>query len=560
MSGDPGKFVQFWQELKRRKVIHVIIVYASAAFVIIELVNNVYESLQLPEWTPTLVILLLVIGFPIAVIFSWIYDITSKGIVRTESADQKKDKPDSAPDNSIVVLPFQNLSPESEQEYFCDGITEEIINALTHVKSLKVIARTSAFAFKGKFKDIRKIGRELNVGTVLEGSVRKTGNKLRITAQMINVSDGIHLWSETYDCEMKNIFEIQDEISLAIVDKLKVELFDEEKERIQKIPTKNLEAYNHYLKGQHYVYNDRNWDGLQKAMKCFQQAIDSDPGFALAVTGLANSYIALLDWGYLHPMEATSRIRELLSRSLALEDSHAETYMAHVYPQAFYDLDYKAAERSIAKALQLQQNSPFVHHFYALFQMTEGKFESAIEHNRRARELDPLSAIFNFAYGLILYMAGQFERSLDQYQKTLLLEKSFVLIHLWGLFPNLQLERIDEAVGSYTKYLLSNPVTEKFAPLPGKAFESGGKEGFLQWIIEEGLSHDKGVYNHPYWKAIFYANMGKTEEAIDQLGRVMELRSPRMVYIRVEPAFTKMQSHPRFLEIIKEIGSLTEPG
>ena len=555
MAGKSNKVSRFWQELKRRKVIHVIVVYTTVALVIIELVNNVYESLQLPEWTPTLILLILIIGFPIAVIFSWIYDISSRGIIRTEDAEQELTGSHTAAENSIVVLPFQNLSSDNEQEFFCDGVTEEIINALTHVKSLKVIARTSAFAFKGKFDDIRKIGKELNVSSVLEGSVRKAGNKLRITAQLINVFDGIHLWSETYDREMKDVFEIQDEISLAIMDKLKVELMGEEKDRILKAQTQDLEAYNHYLKGRYYWYNNRTWDGLQKAMKCFQQAIDSDPGYALAVTGLADTYIVLMDWGYLYPVEVMPRIRELLSRSLELEDSHAETYISHVYTLAFFDLDYKAAEQYTKKALQLNRNSPNVHHFYSLYQMTLGRFESALEHNRRARELDPLSAIFSFACGNILHKAGQFEKSVEQYRKTILLEKGFIGAYFWSLFPLLQLNRIEEAVDQYKKYLLNNPETETYAETPGNAFKKGGKEGFLQWIIDEGLSYDKGIYNHPYWKAVFLANLGQTDEVIDHLHKVMELKSPRMPYIRVEPAFKYMKSDPRFIEIIRKIGS-----
>jgi TolB-like protein/Tfp pilus assembly protein PilF len=551
MSGKSGKISHFWNELRRRRVIHVIVVYATVSFAIIELVNNVYESLQLPAWTPTLVLLILIIGFPIAIIFSWIYDITSKGIVKTSSTTETVSNEDTAEKDSIVVLPFENMSPEPEQEYFCDGITEEIINALTHVKSMKVIARTSAFAFKGKYEDIRKIGKELNVARVLEGSVRKSDKRLRITAQLINVSDGIHLWSETYDCEMKDIFEIQDEISLAIVDKLKVDLIEDEKKLIQKIPTENLEAYAHYLKGRHYWYNNRNWEGLQKAMQCFQQAIDADPGYALAITGLADTYIVLMDWGYLNPLEVMPKIRELLKRSLSLDSSHAETYMSHVYPEAFFDLDYEAAEVVTARALQLNRNSSVVHHFYALYQMTLGEFESAIQHNSRARELDPLSAIFNFAFGLILYTSGQFEKAIEQYRKTLQMEKSFVLIYLWGMFPLLQLDRIEEAAESYKRYLHSNPETEEMGDVPGMALRKGGKEGFLQWIIDEGLSGDKGVYNHPYWKAVLYANMGKSEEALDQLEQVMALKSPRMSYIWVDPAFMHLRTHPRFTGMIQ---------
>jgi TolB-like protein len=232
MASGPNKIDRFWQELKRRKVIQVIIVYATAAFVIIELVNNVFEPLRLPDWTPTMVIVILAVGFPFAIIFSWIFDISLKGIVKTESIEPDKEPGEdyslsdktTCLENSIAVLPFQDMSPQNDQEYFCEGMAEELINALTKVARLQVASRTSAFQFKGKGYDIGKIGKELNVHSVLEGSIRKAGNKLRITAQLINVSDGYHLWSEKYDRDMEDIFAIQDEISLAIVDNLKVKL------------------------------------------------------------------------------------------------------------------------------------------------------------------------------------------------------------------------------------------------------------------------------------------------------------------------------------------------
>lgn len=500
-------------------------------------------------------------------------DVRRKGSGSTDSATRTREEPaghlmedkkrnllasgmPDKPITSIAVLPFENISPEPSQEYFSDGLTDEIINALTHIQSLKVIARTSAFAFKGRYEDVRIIGKELDVDALLEGSVRKDGNRLRITAQLIRVSDGSHLWSERYDREMKDVFEIQDEISLSIADKLKVELPTEEKEQILKTHTRDLEAYNHYLKGLQYWYNNRTWEGLQKAMKCFQQAVDSDPDYAQAYTGLANTFIVLIDWGYLHPKETMPRIRELVSRSMELEDMHADTYISLGFSQAFYDLGWEEADHTTSKALQLNQNSAVVHHFYSLYQMTLGKFKYALEHNMRARELDPLSAIFCFARGLILYMAGQFDNSLEQYRKTVSLEHGFILAYFWSLFPLIQMDRIEEAADLYRKYLLANPETEEYAEAPGNAFKNGGKEGFLRWIIDKGLSFDKGVFNHPYWKAIFYAHLGQSDEALEQLDLIMELKSPRMAYIMVDPAFNNIRSDPRFSEIIRRVGSV----
>ncbi len=463
--------MRFWHELKRRKVIHVIVVYATSSFVIIELINNIFEPLRLPNWTPTMVIIILAIGFPFAIILSWVFDLTQKGIIKTEPIETVKTNGKknlsteqvSRLENSIAVLPFQDMSPKKDQEYFCDGITEEIINALTNVTNLKVIARTSAFAFKNKYEDIRKIGRELYVENILEGSVRKAGKKLRITAQLINVSDGSHYWSETYDREVKDVFEIQDEISLAIVDKLKVELVAEEKEKILKSHTNNLEAYNLYLKGRHYWHNHRTENGLAKAMDCFRKAIESDPDYALAYTGLADTYSASIDWGYLNPIETVPETKKLLSKSLELDNSVAETYIGLIYPQAFFDMEWDKAEQSAKMALQLNNNSPSVHHFYAMYQMCQGNFDIALEHNRKARELDPLSVIFNFACGLIFYNSRQYEKSIEQYKKALALDNNFVLVHLWAIFPLFQAGQYEEIVSGYQKLLLHDIKTERFA-------------------------------------------------------------------------------------------------
>lgn len=561
MSEKSNNLLRFWHELKRRKVIHVIVVYATSSFVIIELINNIFEPLRLPNWTPTMVIIILAIGFPFAIILSWVFDLTQKGIIKTEPIETVKTNGKknlsteqvSRLENSIAVLPFQDMSPKKDQEYFCDGITEEIINALTNVTNLKVIARTSAFAFKNKYEDIRKIGRELFVENILEGSVRKAGKKLRITAQLINVSDGSHYWSETYDREIKDIFEIQDEISLAIVDKLKVELVAEEKEKILKSHTNNLEAYNLYLKGRHYWHNHRTEDGLAKAMDCFRKAIESDPDYALAYTGLADTYSASIDWGYLNPIETVPETKKLLSKSLELDNSVAETYIGLIYPQAFFDMEWDKAEQSAKMALQLNNNSPSVHHFYAMYQMCLGNFDIALEHNRKARELDPLSVIFNFACGLIFYNSRQYEKSIEQYKKALALDNNFVLVHLWAIFPLFQAGQFEEIVSGYQKLLLHDIKTERFASKIQVIFNEEGISGFLNWFIEEGVNLDMGIYNHAYWKAVSYSLLQKNDLAFEELENVMKVKSIRMNYINIDPGLENIRSDPRFTLVLKRL-------
>jgi adenylate cyclase len=436
MSGSPNKLSNFWQELKRRRVIHVIIVYATAAFVIIELVGNVYESLQLPDWTPTLIILLIVIGFPFAIIFSWIYDLTLKGIKKTEplnpTAKKKEDTPwpakESWFDNSIAVLPFEDMSPQKDQEYFCDGITEELINALTHVESLKVIARTSSFAFKGKQKDMREIGRKLDVETLLEGSIRKDGKRLRITAQLIKVADGSHLWSEKFDREIEDVFAIQDEISLAIVNHLKIKLLGEEKAAIVVRHTENLEAYNLYLKGNHYCHA-ATAKGFEKAIEYFNQALQEDTRYAQPYIGIAEVIWLSTFFGNVPPNDAYPKLEHYLNKALGISNTLAEAHYVTGLINTYYYWNWKKAELSFKQALQINPNSAYSHIYYSFLLTCTGRHKEAIREAKRAQELDPLSSYINSYVGSAYYYGSQFDRAIEECQMVISINPNYYIAH-----------------------------------------------------------------------------------------------------------------------------------
>ena len=272
------------------------------------------------------------------------------------------------------------MSRDPEQEYFSDGISEEIINVLAKLPNLKVAGRTSSFTFKGKNEDLRIIGEKLAVKTILEGSVRSSGNRLRITAQLIDVQSGFHLWSEKYDREMKDIFEIQDEISLAIVEELKLQLFEEEKIQISKSKTQNLEAYNYYLKGRFYWNNSRSKEGIEKAIRYFEQSIDTDPNYALAYVGLADAYAVLADWGYIQTKIAVSKINEFHAKSCELDNTLSDNHFSLFYVSAL-EWDWHRAEMDGKKAIELIPDPSEFTDIYALFQAFLGNFKNAIEHN-----------------------------------------------------------------------------------------------------------------------------------------------------------------------------------
>jgi len=310
---------------------------------------------------------------------------------------------------SIAVLPFTNLSVDKEQEYFCDGMAEEIISALTHVEGLHIVARTSAFAFKGEKLDVREIGKRLNVGTVLEGSVRKAGNRLRISAQLINVADGYHLWSEKYDRDMEDIFAIQDEISLAIVDKLKVKLLGEEKAALVKRYTDNLEAYSLYLKGR-YHWSKRTPEGIKKAIQHFKQVIEKDPNYALAHAGLADCYSMLEQARVLPAKEAFPKAKAAVTKALEIDETLAEAHTSLAFVRWYYDWDWAGAEKEFLRAIELNPNYPTGHQWYAVYLAEMGRPAEAISEIKKAQELDPLLVIINIASAWILICARQYDQ------------------------------------------------------------------------------------------------------------------------------------------------------
>ncbi len=305
-----------------------------------------------------------------------------------------RDRTREGPENSIAVLPFMDLSPDKDQEYFCDGVTEEIINALVHVENFKVIARTSAFAFKNKQIDIREIGRKLNVETLLEGSIRKDGNRLRITAQLIKVADGSHIWSERYDRNMKDVFEVQDEISISILNNLKIKLLGSTKSIISKRHTGNIEAYNLYLKGT-YSWQALTPDGYRKAIEYFEQALQLDPDYALVYIGLAAINNVSTTFGNTAPDEAYPKANEYANMALKIDSTLAEAYSILGNVNTFYYWKWEKAEQHFRHALEINPNSALIHIYYSFLLTSTGRHEEALSEAKLARELDPLSSYIN---------------------------------------------------------------------------------------------------------------------------------------------------------------------
>jgi adenylate cyclase len=368
-------------------------------------------------------------------------------IENNEPALQPSSNGRSIVEKSIAVLAFVNMSNDPEQEYFSDGMSEEIINSLAHLKELRVAGRTSSFQFKGKNIDLQEIGNKLKVRTVLEGSIRKQGNKIRITAQLINVDDGYHLWSEKYDRQLDDIFVIQDEIALAITEKLKVTLFDNEKAIIYKNPTENKEAYDLYLKGRYY-FNKRG-SGIKKGLEYFQQATEKDPSFVLAYSGIADSYSILGFYSIIPPHVAMIKAKENVEKAIQLDPSRAEAFTTLAFINSFYDWNWTEAKKNFQIAFRLNPNYAQVHYWYAYYlSFAEGKFDEGIKLARKAAEqLEPLESISHHILSIVFINAGKFEEALQAAKMAIELDaSSFPGYRSLGI-SLAELNRYEEAIG-----------------------------------------------------------------------------------------------------------------
>ena len=304
-------------------------------------------------------------------------------------------------ENSIAVLPFANVSADPENDYFCDGLAEELLNALAKVEGLKVAARTSSFYFKGKNIDVGQIGEALGVTTVLEGSVRRSGNRLRITAQLINTTDGFHLWSELYDRELKDIFDVQEEITLAIVDSLKLKLLGEGRAKVLRRYTENAEAYSLYLRGR-FFWNKRTTEGFRQAIEYFEQAIELEPNYALAYSGIADCYNCsgfAYDLGWMRQAEVMSKAKAAAIKALEIDDTLAEAHTSLAYAKHLFDWDWEGSEKLFRLAIALNPNYANAHHWFAHLLIATSRVDEALAESERALELDPLSAVMNTHLG-----------------------------------------------------------------------------------------------------------------------------------------------------------------
>jgi TolB-like protein/Flp pilus assembly protein TadD len=454
---------------------------------------------------------------------------------------------------SIAVLPFVNMSADLENEYFCDGLAEELLNALSKVAGLKVAARTSAFSFKGKDLDIREIGHTLNVNTVLEGSVRKAGSRLRINAQLINVADGYHLWSEKYDRQMEDVFDIQDEISLAIVEALKVRLLGEAAGPVMKRHTVDVEAYQLYLKGR-YFWNKRSEEGLKKAIEYFNNATERDNRYALAFAGLADCYTVLSMYGVLPPNKTYPVSKAAAMRALEIDNRMAEAHASLAFVMYRYDWDWQAAGREFRHSIELNPNYAPAYQWYASYLSALGQSEDALKQIIRARELDPLSLIINRDVGMILYWARQYDQAIEELSKTLQMERSFGPAYAFLGLAYARKGMPEQAIAVLEEGLQIFQHEPFFMAQLGHALALAGQKDGAQDIFGRLVELSKRRYVSPSYLAIVCDALGEKDQVFEWLERAYEQRDDRLVFIKVDPLSDNIRLDPRFPDLLRRLG------
>lgn len=451
---------------------------------------------------------------------------------------------------SIAVLPFVNLQPGKEHEYLSDGITEDIITALSQVKGLRVPARTSAFVFKGKNRDIRKVGELLRVATVLEGSVRK-GNKLRISAQLIKVADGLPIWSQRYDREMQDVFAIQDEISRAIVEALKVKLV-EEGGPLAKSYTENTEAYQLYLKGRYY-WNQRD-AALRKAVHYFELALLEDPKLALAYTGLADTYVMLGSYGYLTAREALTKGKEAAEKALAIDESLAEGHASLAAVIGYYEPGWETAEKEYLRAIELNQNYAPAHSWYSLNLSLRGRHAAAIAEAQAALELDPLSLPGHCVLAWAFYFAHLYDQAQGILGSALDKNPYFMLARLILGHVYAITGRHEEALNELEKAVAIAPDSPVPLSTLGYTYALARKREKAAKVLQDLLDKSKKEYVRAYLIAYVLNGLGRVDETIEWLDRACEERDMWVPFINVEPAFDSIRGDPRFQQLLTRVG------
>lgn len=574
----------FFRELKRRNVVKVGIAYAAIGWLTVDIASVIFPIFEAPKWILQVFASIIVLGFPIALVLAWAYELTPEGLKRTDVVPpeqsiarrtgrqldyiiiavlalavillvtdkflSQQNEPAAASSVAIAVLPFVNRSPEPEQEYFSDGLAEELLNRLARIEALRVPARTSSFHFKGEDIDVREVGRRLSVGYVLEGSVRKSGQSVRVVASLIDVSSGYHIWTDSYERELIDIFEIQDDITRNIVAALAIELDDDSAPRLQ-LRQIDLGAYELWLRGR-YHWNQRSEEGLTKAIELFQEATRRDPDYAEAYAGLADAYLSRFDYGLSSWEASTFAARAAATKALELDErlASAHTSLAHIL---LHEWAWQAAEREFLRALELDPNYTLAHHWYALCLTALGRTDEAVQTMQRAHKLDPLSARINADVGMAYLAAGRYEEAVAQEGRTLeLAPQSATARWIRGMAFE-QMGRFDEAEADMRAVVEAWSRDASALSSLGHLLGVAGREAEARELLAELIAKD-ATGEVAFFIALVHAGLGEADEAFTWLGQAIDERSGSVRYLQVDARLAALRRDPRFPVLVARVG------
>jgi TolB-like protein/Tfp pilus assembly protein PilF len=577
----------FFAELKRRNVYKVAVAYAVTGWALSQGIAQVFPVFDVPNWIIRLIVLLIIIGLPIALVLAWMFEITPQGIKSTETADampgtarQKKHtwiyvvvigglvsiglfflgrysaesravSTGSISNKSIAVLPFDNLSRDPDNAYFAEGVQDEILTRLAKVADLKVISRTSTQHFKSAPENLPEIAKQLGVTNILEGSVQKAADQVRVNVQLINAMTDAHVWADTYDRKLTDIFAVESEIAKAIAETLQAKLTGAEKSSIAKAPTANPEAYELYLKGR-FFWNKRTGDDLRKSIEYLKQAIAKDPGYALAYAALADSYGLLRFYGGASPAESVVPAQAAAKKALELDDSLAEAH-ASLGLIATEELEVNRAVTELERAIQLNPNYATAHHWLGLALATLRQSDRSIGELKRALELDPLSMIINADLSIIYLYAHRYDAAEAQARKTLEIDSRSFVAHYY-LGAALQLTgRLKEAIPEFQKAVELNNDPYSIAML-AQAYARNGQTDEARKLLAHLNEMAKSAEVPDYALATAYTALGEKERAIEALEHgFSEGNKSYLFLLPGDPFLDDLRGDPRFEALVQKI-------
>jgi len=573
----------FFGELKRRNVYKVAIAYVVGGWALSQGIAQVFPVFDVPNWIIRLIVLLIILGLPIALVLAWMFEITPEGIKRSEDVDLSKPhsggrawvyvaiigalvsialffvgrytalnsaSPARTSEKSIAVLPLANLSRDPDNEYFAAGIQDEIITRLAQLSDLKVISCTSTQRYKGSGLNLRQIANELGVTNIVEGSVQRANDEVHVNVQLLNALTDTHLWANTFDRKLTDVFGVESEIAKSIADALRAKLSGSEQNAIAARPTENSQAHDLYLKGR-FFWNKRDTNDLQKALGYFQQATTADPNYALAWSGLADVYVLLPLYGGANPADAYPKAKEAANKAIALDSNLAEPHSALGLIASVFDFDAPLSMREFERAIALNPNYATAHHWLGNGLLESiGDFDRSIAEMKRALELDPLSIPINGDLGVAYYFAGRYPEGIAQLRKALDLDPNSYYLH-YNLGEVLEVS--GDLPGAISEYEKSVALDNDPYPLAllGHAQALNGNGDAARKILQQLAASSR--YAPDYSVGLVYLGLGDKNRAMDWFEKSFAKRQPDMNTIRFDPLLKPLHGDPRFEQLAEKI-------